>query len=62
MAQLPNKSWRIVGAVTILSIPLLVLSVDANKDDPSTSSSEIQPKAQQMQRNAIILFIFLVIT
>ena len=46
MAQLPNKSWRIVGAVTILSIPLLVLSVDANKDDPSTSASEMQPKAQ----------------
>ncbi len=47
MAKLPNTPWRILGAVTILSIPLLALSLEANKDDPSTSASEIQPKAQR---------------
>jgi photosystem II stability/assembly factor-like uncharacterized protein len=46
MAKLPNVSWRILGAASILSIPLLALSLETNKDDPSSSASEILPKAQ----------------
>ena len=45
MANQPKFIWRVIGAVSILSIPLLALSLEVAKDDPSVSASEIMPKA-----------------
>lgn len=45
MAQWPKFIWRTAGAVSVLSIPLLAMSLDIAKDDPSVSASEIMPKA-----------------
>lgn len=40
-----DKPWRILGAVAILTVPLLALSIEIAKDDPSVSAAEIKPKA-----------------
>ena len=40
-----DKPWRILGAVAILAVPLLALSIEISKDDPSVSAAEIKPKA-----------------
>ena len=45
MAYMPEKPWRILGAAAVLSVPLLALSLDVAKDDPSVSAAEIKPKA-----------------
>jgi photosystem II stability/assembly factor-like uncharacterized protein len=40
-----DKPWRTLGAVAILSVPLLALGLEIAKDDPSVSDAEIKPKA-----------------
>ena len=45
MANRPKTSWRLVGAVALLTVPFIALSLDIAKDDPSVSDSEILPKA-----------------
>lgn len=45
MANKPQHPWRIVGAVSLLAVPLLAAGLDIVDGDPSVSDSEIQPKA-----------------
>jgi photosystem II stability/assembly factor-like uncharacterized protein len=45
MAYMPGKPWRILGAAAILTMPLLVLSLEVPENDPSVSAAEMKPKA-----------------
>jgi photosystem II stability/assembly factor-like uncharacterized protein len=47
MADRPNFSWRIVGAASLLLLPLLAISTDQAKDDPSVQNAEIKPRASR---------------
>jgi photosystem II stability/assembly factor-like uncharacterized protein len=47
MAKKPDKPWRILGAAAILTVPLIALSLDVAKNDPSVSAAEMKPKASQ---------------
>jgi photosystem II stability/assembly factor-like uncharacterized protein len=42
---MPGKPWRILGAAAILTMPLLVLSLEVPEGDPSVSAAEMKPKA-----------------
>jgi photosystem II stability/assembly factor-like uncharacterized protein len=46
MAAWPKYSWRYIGATSLITLPLIALSLEIAKDDPSVSTSEIMPKAQ----------------
>jgi len=39
MANRPKTSWRLVGAVALLTVPFIALSLDIAKDDPSVIDS-----------------------
>lgn len=45
MAYKPQHPWRIVGAISLLAVPLLATSLEIANGDPSVSGSEIKPKA-----------------
>jgi photosystem II stability/assembly factor-like uncharacterized protein len=47
MADRPIFSWRIVGAASLLLLPLLAISTDQAKDDPSIQNAEIKPRASR---------------
>lgn len=49
MANKPKHPWRFVGAVSLLAVPLLAVSLDAADGDPSVSDSEILPMAARSQ-------------
>ena len=47
MASWPKYSWRKIGAVSILAIPLVAVSIEIASDDPSVSPAEILPRADR---------------
>lgn len=46
MASMPKYSWHFISATSILVLPLIAMSLEIAKDDPSITPSEIMPKAQ----------------
>lgn len=41
-----KKVWRTSAAIAVLTIPLVAVSLEIAKDDPSVGNAEIKPKAQ----------------
>jgi photosystem II stability/assembly factor-like uncharacterized protein len=47
MASWPKYSWRNIGVISILAIPLVAVSLEIASDDSSVSPAEIMPRADK---------------